>query len=457
MVDVTSLHESELRSRGEVLREALVGAGVQLVVGFVTNGSNLVHAKSMPVARTADFVAAGAGMSPVYSGYSVDGTIQPTRHYGAVGDLRLRLDSQSVRVLADGLALGPVDVVTQAGEVDPSSARAILERVCRGLASDRIDATLGHELEFVLVSPDGAALPKGYWTPYGLGPIRERQAFLTELAVACADADVPLEQLHAEYGREQFEISLPPAGPVAAGDAVVVVKAIVAQVAERHGVAASFSPVPFPGAVGSGAHQHFSLSRDGVSLFSDGARPDGLHDVGANAVAGLLAHLKEAQGVLTGSVLSGSRLLPGMWSGACICWGTENREASVRLVRAGPASPHGASVEVKVIDPSANPYLASATILGLAHHGIREQLTLTPEMTEDPSLLSAQERAAAGIDVLEQDPGVMLDRLESSTLMRHILGEAAVEALLAVRRHEREVFDGPPETVAEALRLAWSV
>jgi len=457
MTDDLSADPTDLRTQGEALREALVAAGVQLVAGFVTNGSNLVHAKSMPVARTADFVASGAGISPVYNGYSVDGTIAFTRHYGAVGDLRLRLDPQSVRVLADGLAVGAVDVVNQDGEVDASSARAILQRVCRALASDGIDARVGHELEFVLIEPSGAALPPGYWTPYGLGPIRQRRVFLTELVTACAKVGIPLEQLHAEYGREQFEVSLAPADPVSAADAVLVVKAIVARVAERHGVAPSFSPVPFPGAVGSGAHQHFSLSRDGVCLFSNGTRPDGLHDAGANAIAGVLAHLVEAQAVLAGSVLSGVRLQPGMWSGACICWGTENREASVRLVRAGPASPHGASVEVKVIDPSANPYLASATILALAHHGIQKSLPLPAETTDDPSLLSPRERSAAGIDVLEQDQGVMLDRLESSQLMREVLGAAALEALLAVRRHERAAYDGPPETVAESLRLAWSV
>ncbi len=233
MADVTSPDGGELRSRGAALREALEGAGIQLVVGFVTNGSNLVHAKSMPVARTADFVASGAGISPVYNGYSVDGTIAFTRHYGAVGDLRLRLDPQSVHVLADGLAVGAVDVVTEDGAIDQSSARAILQRVCRALASDGVDATVGHELEFVLVPPSGAALPQGYWTPYGLGPIRERHAFLSELTAASAGAGIPLEQLHAEYGREQFEISLPPADPVASADAVVVVKALVAQVAQK--------------------------------------------------------------------------------------------------------------------------------------------------------------------------------------------------------------------------------
>lgn len=457
MDDETPTGGDELRSSGEALRDALVAAGVRLVAGFVTNGSNLVHAKSMPVARTADFVASGAGMSPVYNGYSVDGTISPTRHYGAVGDLRLRLDPQSVHVLADGLAVGAVDVVTQGGELDASSARTILARVCRALASDDIDALVGHELEFVLVGPDGAALAPGYWTPYGLGPILDRQSLLEQIVGQCADAGLPLEQVHAEYGANQFEISLPPAPPVTAADAVVVAKAIIGLVARRHGLAASFSPVPFPGTVGSGAHQHFSLIRKGVSLFSDGARVDGLHETGANAIAGILAHLTQAQGVLTGSVLSGMRLRPGGWSGACICWGTENREASIRLVRSGSTNPHGANVEVKVIDPSANPYLASATILGLAHHGIRERLPLPPETRDDPSLLSAQERADAGIEILEQDLIVVLDRLDSSALVRHILGNSAVDALLAVRRHEREAFDGPPDTVAEQLRLAWSV
>ena len=43
-------------------------------------------------------------------------------------------------------------------------------------------------------------------------------------------------------------------------------------------------------------------------------------------------------------------------------WG----EAAVRFLPAGPANPHGGHVEVKVVDPSANPYLASAAILGTA-------------------------------------------------------------------------------------------
>ena len=41
---------------------------------------------------------------------------------------------------------------------------------------------------------------------------------------------------------------------------------------------------------------------------------------------------------------------PGFWSGAYVCWGTENREAAVRFIAGGPANPHNGNVEVKVVD-----------------------------------------------------------------------------------------------------------
>ena len=47
-------------------------------------------------------------------------------------------------------------------------------------------------------------------------------------------------------------------------------------------------------------------------------------------------------------------------------------------------NPHGANVEVKAVDPSANPYFATAAILGLALDGIERKLPLPPETTVNP-------------------------------------------------------------------------
>ncbi|MDT5016708.1 MAG: glutamine synthetase, partial [Mycobacterium sp.] len=230
------------------------------------------------------------------------------------------------------------------------------------------------------------------------------------------------------------------------------------KVARRHGLRVSLSPVPFAGSVGSGSHQHFSMKRGDIPLFSDGGGAAGMTAEGESALAGLVAGLPEAQGMLCGSVLSGLRMQPGHWSGAYVCWGTENREAAIRFVRGGPSSPQGANVEVKVIDPSANPYFATATILGLALDGIERRPPLPPEATVDPAALTDNQRSQAGIKLLAASQADALDALDQSALLRSILGNEPVNATVAVRRYEQENFgDLSPEDLAEKFRLAWSV
>ena len=179
---------------------------------------------------------------------------------------------------------------------------------------------------------------------------------------------------------------------------------------------------------------------------------------GESAVAGLLAGLPDAQGILCGTLLSGLRMQPGFWSGAYVCWGTENREAAVRFLIGGPSNPLGANVEVKVIDPSANPYYATAAILGLALDGIERTLPLPPETTKDPAALTDGQRNQAGIKLLASRQADALDALDQSTLLRGILGDEPIDAVIAVRRYEQETFgDLSPEDLAEKFRLAWSV
>jgi glutamine synthetase len=313
-------------------------------------------------------------------------------------------------------------------------------------------------MEFVLVGPDGSELPSHMWAQYGLAGLLEFEGFIRDVIDAAANSGVTIEQFHPEYGRNQFEISLSPQTPVAAADALVLTRIIIGRVARKYGLRVSLSPVPFAGSVGSGSHQHFSMKRGDVPLFSGGSGAAGMTPEGESAVAGLLAGLSEAQGILCGSVLSGLRMQPGHWSGAYVCWGTENREAAVRFLIGGPSNPQGANVEVKVIDPSANPYLATAAMLGLAHDGIARRLTAPPEVTVDPASLTDAERAEAGITLLTHDQEGAIEALDQSALLRGILGDEPVDAVVAVRRYEQQNYgDLTPDELAEKFRLAWSV
>jgi glutamine synthetase len=179
---------------------------------------------------------------------------------------------------------------------------------------------------------------------------------------------------------------------------------------------------------------------------------------GESAIAGVVRGLPEAQGVLCGSIVSGLRMRPGNWAGAYACWGTENREAAVRFVTGGPGSPRGGNVEVKIVDPSANPYLASAAILGLALDGIKCQLALPPEITIDPAALSDSDRERDGVARLTDSPAEAVAALDGSEAMRRILGDPAVDMVVAVRRLEQERYgDLAPEQLADKFRMAWSL
>lgn len=438
---------------------ALEAAGVGTLIGTVVNAGGLTQVKVVPLNRVAVFAEHGLGTSPTWHVFAIDQTgIVVSDEIGVVGDRLVRVDLTGLVLLGDGLAWAPGAFFTQDGNADPYCGRAVLQRVTQRLAAAGLTAAVGHEVEFVLVGPDGAQLPANLWAQYGLAGVLEFEGFVRDVMDAAAAAGVLIEQFHPEYGANQFEFSLKPRDPVAAADRLVLARIIISRVARRHGLRVSLSPVPFAGSVGSGAHQHFSLSRDGVPVFSGGSGERGMTDAGESAVAGLLAGLPGAQGVLCGSIVSGLRIQPGSWSGANVCWGTENREAAVRFVSAESGNPYGANVEVKIVDPSANPYLVSATILGLALDGITRALPLPPEVTVDPGSLTLAQREYARVVTLPSKQTEVLDALRHSAVVRDILGNAPVDAVLGVRGYEQQNYGGLSDSeLAEKFRLAWSV
>ena len=437
----------------------LEAEGVDTVIGTVVNPAGLTQAKTVPIRRTNTFADPGLGASPSWHAFAIDQSgIAFTDDVGVVGDQRIRIDLSALRILGDGLAWAPGSFFEQDGTPVPACSRGTLGRVEKALAEAGIEAMIGHEIEFLLVDPHGNPLPSALWAQYGLAGVLEYEGFVRDVNAAATVAGVPIEQFHPEYGANQFEISLAPHPPVAAADQLALTRIIIGRAARRHGLRISLSPAPFAGSAGSGAHQHFSLTTAEGPMFSDGQGTDGMTPAGESAVAGVVGGLTQAQGVLCGSIVSGLRMRPGNWAGVYACWGTENREAAVRFVTGGPGSPYGGNVEVKIVDPSANPYLASAAILGLALDGIKRKAPLPPETTVDPAKLSDSDRDRTGVVRLPEAQAEAIAALDNSELLRGILGNPAVDMVVAVRRLEQERYgDLGPEELADKFRMAWSL
>jgi glutamine synthetase len=435
------------------------GVGYDTIIGTVVNPAGLTLAKVVSASGASKFVDPGLGASPTWHGFAIDQTgIAFTDEISVVGDQRIRIDASALRVIGDGLAWAPGLFFDQDGQPLPACTRGTLARVERRLSKAGLSARVGHEIEFLLVDPAGSRLPGDLWAQYGLAGVLEHEGFVRDVMAAMAVAGVGVEQFHPEYGVNQFEISLPPRTPVAAADQVVLTRILISRVARRYGMRVSLSPKPFADTVGAGAHQHLSLRRYKKPLFSGGDGAHGLTADGAAAIAGIVSGLAEAQLALCGSIVSGLRMQPGSWAGSYTCWGTENREAAVRFIPASHGNPHGAHAEVKIVDPSANPYLATAAILGLALDGIENNAVLPPEVIIDPKTLTEAERRAAGAVRLSADQGDAIGALAGSTRMRTILGDPVVDALIAVRRYEQANYsDLDARALADKFRMAWSL
>ncbi|GMP58886.1 hypothetical protein CsSME_00022389 [Camellia sinensis var. sinensis] len=131
--------------------------------------------------------------------------------------------------------------------------------------------------------------------------------------------------------------------------------------------------------VGSGSHVHLGLWDNGKNVFmaSGGHPKHGMSKVGEKFMAGVLNHLPSILAFTAPLPNSYDRIVPNMWSGACQCWGKENREAPLRTTRP-PGVPNGvvSNFEIKAFDGCANPHLGLAAIIATGIDGLRRHLSL---------------------------------------------------------------------------------
>ena len=436
------------------LIEALGVRGVHTVRGTYVDTSGVFRAKQVPLSRLGGFNSSGLGASNSWAVFGADDAICLTPRFSAVGDMRLRADLETIVDLGDGLAWTPLSLVDQNGVPLDYCARTVLRRQIHEANAIGLSMIAATEVEFTVYDAKGEPL---VGSAYGLTRLSIYEEFVVALTKALDFVGAPLEQLHAEYGPGQFEISVAPTNPLAAADLNVLLRLVISKVARNCGFMVSFSPKPFADAIGNGAHSHISFARNGKPLLSGGDGPHGLTPGGESIIAAYVRYLPEMAGALASSALSSMRLQPSTWSGAYSCWGLENREAAVRLCAATLGNPQGANVEVKCVDPAANIYAAYAAIVGVARYALQVSEKLGPEVTLDPANLSDVERAALGITLVGAEHVEVLRRFSESSLMREVLGEVLVEVTLAVRQHEADLVavEGI-EAVAKRLTFAWT-
>ncbi|GAB3007448.1 glutamine synthetase [Amycolatopsis acidiphila] len=399
------------------------------------DNNGIPRSRVVPIKGLGDAAVRGVGATALFAVFdSHDGIT--FAHSGLAtpsGDIRLVPVIERLRRLAGqpALAWAPIRQVAADGSPWPYCQRSVLERQVAAAAKQGYELRAGYELEFAVApagSPDIASVPGHHGPAYSPHALLELDAFVAALLHDFDANGLLLNQLHAEYGLAQLELSLQATDPVSAADDQLLARQTIHAAAYAHGLRASFAPIVSPDAVGNGWHLHTSLWRKGRNLLANG---------GGGYLAGLLRDLPALTAVTAPSVPSTLRLRPGYFASAYAFWGVENREAPLRFVPGTEllGADH-ANVELKPSDASANPYLALAAVLAAGVAGAEEGLTPPDPVAEDPGTWTEERRAAAGVVRLPSTPAEQDAALMSSPRVCGALGEELLGAFRAVRESD---------------------
>jgi glutamine synthetase len=426
-------------------------AGVRLVRFLYCDNGGIVRAKAAHVERLADRMRTGIGLTMAMQAMSSLDQLQPVDGMGPVGEVRLVPDPSTLRVLpyAPHSAAMLVDHVRLDGEPYEADPRAFLKRMAGALTDRGIVMRCAVENEFSLATrvEDGFAPIDDSLCFSTVGMTTSQE--VTDAIVAALEAQsIQLEQFYVELGHGQQELSIVHLPVLEAADTQILVRETIRAVASSFGLVASLAPKPWPDQAGNGAHIHFSLWDDTGerNLFHDGGRRYALSETAERFAAGILDHTPALLALTAPSFNSFRRLLPQHWSSAFVCWGPDNREATVRVPSTfwGLEEP-STNLEYKPTDASCNPYLAFAGLLAAGLDGLERGLELPEPMLVDPATLPDAERERMGAARYPEDLGAALDALEADDVLTTAMGGALTASYVAVRRSEFEAYGAMDE------------
>jgi glutamine synthetase len=147
----------------------------------------------------------------------------------------------------------------------------------------------------------------------------------------------------------------------------------------------------------------------------------------------LLQHAKGFCAITNPLVNSYKRLVPGYEAPTAIAW-SEKKSQSARARARGPRHQH--AVELRMPDPSCNPYLALAVMLRAGLDGIDQKLDPGPPVNKNIYKMSHRERRHLRIDDLPANLSEALDEFEKDSLVKETLGEHIFNHFLEAKRNE---------------------
>jgi len=320
-----------------------------------------------------------------------------------------------------------------------SDNRYMLQRtVDKYLTQNGYKMTFKIEPEFYLLDKQ-TKLPIDQCKYATLYPSGRGQAFIMDLSLECRKLNIPVQVLHHECGRAQYEIEMNHVDVLKQADNLVIFKNLAHVVADRHGMDINFMPKPFLKDAGSGQHIHMRMFRTDTNEnvfgnYGKDAKQDEISLDGQSYVAGILKHIKAITAVANPTINSYKRMVPGFEAPTIACWGYRNRTALLRCPMF--TTPNDAAMEIRSPDLLSNPYLLFSILIAAGVTGIKDKLTAPPPRTDDVFEYSEKELQEQGLETLPENLLEAIKEFSKDELMLEVFGEHNFEMFVKAKKAE---------------------
>jgi glutamine synthetase len=273
---------------------------------------------------------------------------------------------------------------------------------------------------------------------FDLTPVDRGEKARRDIVLALEEMGFEVEASHHEVAPSQHEIDFKYADALTAADNIMTFRFVVKNIANSHGLYASFMPKPIQGIAGSGMHCSQSLFAADQNIFYDPADPLELSSEAYHYLSGLLEHALGMTAVTNPTINSYKRLISGYEAPVYVAWSSRNRSPLIRIPAKKGLSTR---LELRNPDPSPNPYLAIAVMLSCGLDGIARKLTPPAPLELNIYALDDAELQQKGIKKLPPDLKTALDFLQQDEVVLEALGKHVASRFKEAKLMEWETYN----------------
>jgi glutamine synthetase len=303
------------------------------------------------------------------------------------------------------------------------------------------DFNIGPEPEFFLFKIDEHGKPTTKLNDQGsyfdMAPMDLGENCRRDIVLELENMGFEIEAAHHEVAPGQHEIDFKYANALEAADNIQTFKLVVKTVARKYGLHATFMPKPLANINGSGMHLNMSLFDKKGNTFFDEKGELQLSDTAYHFLGGLLKHARSYTAICNPIVNSYKRLVPGFEAPVYVAWSGSNRSPLIRVPSSRGVSTR---LEVRSVDPAANPYLAIAAVLEAGLDGIKNEMK--PEESVDRNIyrMNASEREDNHITNLPDTLHNALKDLAADPVMKKAMGPHLFQNFFEAKNMEYDAY-----------------